>query len=46
METKRNTTLRQASDLRLHFNLKQMKDPNKLTQIMLVTTVNKKRIRV
>lgn len=31
---------------RLHFNLKQMSDKDKLTQIMLVTTVNKQRIRV
>ena len=31
---------------RLHFNLKQMSDKEKLTQIMLVTTVNKQRIRV
>lgn len=46
METKSITTIRKASDLRLHFNLKQMKDQNKLTQIMLVTTVNKQRIRV
>ena len=46
MERKSITTIRKASDLRLHFNLKQMKDQNKLTQIMLVTTVNKQRIRV
>lgn len=31
---------------RLHFNLKQMANKEKLTQIMLVTTVNKQRIRV
>lgn len=31
---------------RLHFNLKQMSDKERLTQIMLVTTVNKQRIRV
>lgn len=31
---------------RLHFNLKQVRDKNKPTQIMLVTTVNKQRIRV
>ena len=46
METKSITTIRKASDLRLHFNLKQMKEVNKLTQIMLVTTVNRQRIRV
>ena len=46
MERKRNTTLRKSSDLYLHFNLKQMKDKDKLTQIMLVATINKKRIRV
>lgn len=46
METKLIAAHLKASDLRLHFNLKQMKDPNKLTQIMLVTTVNKQRIRV
>ena len=32
--------------LRLNFNLKQMREQGKLTQIMLTTTVNKKRIRV
>lgn len=31
---------------RLHFNLKQTANTEKLTQIMLVTTVNKQRIRV
>ena len=31
---------------KLHFNLKQMADKERLTQIMLVTTVNKQRIRV
>lgn len=31
---------------RIHFNLKQTADKEKLTQIMLVTTVNKRRIRV
>ena len=35
-----------GSKLRLHFNLKQMSDKEKPTQIMLVTTVNKQRIRV
>ena len=39
--TKKNDT-----SLRLNFNLKQMKDTEKLTQIMLVTTVNRQRIRV
>ena len=34
------------SKLRLHFNLKQMCDKEKLTQIMLVMTVNKQRIRI
>lgn len=34
------------SKLRLHFNLKQTRDKEKLTQIMLVTTVNRQRIRV
>lgn len=34
------------SNLRLHFNLKQMRNEERLTQIMLVTTINKKRIRV
>ena len=46
METKLNSTTRKASDIRLHFNLKQMKDIDKLTQIMLVTTINKQRIRI
>lgn len=32
--------------LRLRFNLKQMANKEKLTQIMLVTTVNKQRIRI
>ena len=32
--------------LRLHFNLKQTSDKEKLTQIMLVTTINGQRIRV
>lgn len=30
----------------LHFNLKQMADKERLTQIMLVTTINRQRIRV
>ena len=46
METKLTSTTRKASDLHLHFNLKQMKDAEKLTQIMLVITVNKQRIRI
>lgn len=46
METKLNLSARNSSDLRLRFNLKQMKDKEKLTQIMLVTTINKHRIRV
>lgn len=46
METKLVSANLKTSDLRLHFNLKQMKVPNKLTQIMLVTTVNKQRIRI
>lgn len=37
---------KEESKLRLHFNLKQTRDKEKLTQIMLVTTVNKQRIRV
>ena len=35
-----------GSQLKLHFNLKQMRNENKLTQIILTTTVNKRRIRV
>lgn len=46
MATKLISTTRNTSDLRLHFNLKQMKDKDRLTQIMLVTTINKHRIRV
>ena len=46
METKLNFTTGKSSDVRLRFNLKQMKDKDKLTQIMLVTMVNKQRIRV
>ena len=33
MDKKRNTTFGKTSDLRLHFNLKQTKDKDKLTQI-------------
>lgn len=46
METKQTSTTGKTSDVRLRFNLKQMKDKDKLTQIMLVTMVNKHRIRV
>ena len=46
METKQTSTTGKTSDVRLRFNLKQMKDKDKLTQIMLVTMVNKQRIRV
>ena len=45
MEQNRRTT-GNGTSLRLHFNLKQMQQKNKLTQIILVTTVNKQRIRV
>lgn len=41
-----NFTSNDRTKLRLHFNLKQTKDAEKLTQIMLITTVNKQRIRV
>lgn len=34
------------TNLRLHFNLKQTRDKDRLTQIMLVTTINGQRIRV
>ena len=46
METKQTSTTGKSSDVRLRFNLKQMKDKDKPTQIMLVTMVNKQRIRV
>ena len=39
METKLNFTTGKSSDVRLRFNLKQMKDKDKLTLIMLVTMV-------
>jgi hypothetical protein len=39
-------TPKAETKLRLHFNLKQTRDRDKLTQIMLVTTVNGQRIRV
>ena len=41
-----NHTLSTPTNLKLHFNLKQVRDTEKLTQIMLVTTVNKQRIRI
>lgn len=37
---------KEEKDLKLRFNLKQVREENRLTQIMLVTTVNSKRIRV
>lgn len=37
---------KEEKGLKLRFNLKQVREENKLTQIMLVTTINKKRIRV
>lgn len=37
---------KEEKDLKLRFNLKQVREENKLTQIMLVTTINKRRIRV
>lgn len=37
---------KEVTGLKLRFNLKQVSEKDKLTQIMLVTTVNKKRIRV
>lgn len=37
---------REEKDLKLRFNLKQVREENRLTQIMLVTTINKRRIRV
>lgn len=37
---------RENKGLRIGFNLKQVRDENKLTQIMLVTTINKRRIRI
>ena len=40
------STQKAETKLRLHFNLKQTSDRDKLTQIMLVTTVNGQRIRV
>lgn len=39
-------TPKAETKLRLHFNLKQTRDRDKLTQIMLVTTVKGQRIRV
>lgn len=37
---------KEEKDLKLRFNLKQVREESKLTQIMLVTTINKRRIRV
>lgn len=37
---------KRGKQLKLHFNLKQTREKEKLTQIMLVTTVNGQRIRV
>lgn len=34
------------SELKMHFNLKQMREVDKLTQIMLVITLDKRRIRL
>lgn len=34
------------TNLKLNFNLKQVRDDKRLTQIMLVTTINRKRIRI
>lgn len=36
----------EEADLKFNFNLKQVKERQKLTQIMLVTTINRKRIRI
>ena len=46
MKKKQTSTSKKITNLHLHFNLKQMKNKDKLTQIMLVVTVNKQRIRV
>lgn len=43
---KRIYGIEKERSLKLRFNLKQMREESKLTQIMLVTTVNKRRIRV
>lgn len=45
MEQRQNSR-RPETNLRLHFNLKQTRDKDRLTQIMLVTTINGQRIRV
>lgn len=34
---------KEEKGLKLRFNLKQVREENKLTQIMLVTTINKKK---
>lgn len=38
--------MEKKAGLRLHFNLKQVRDKETLTQIMLITTINHKRIRI
>lgn len=35
-----------SGEMRIHFNLKQMREEEKLTQIMLVTHVEKRRVRI
>lgn len=37
---------KEEQDLPVRFNLKQVREVNKLTQIMLVATINKRRIRI
>ena len=37
---------KEEKEMKIRFNLKQVSEKNKLTQIMLVTTINKRRIRV
>ena len=37
---------KEETGLKLRFNLKQVSEEDKLTQIMLVTTINKRRIRI
>ena len=45
MKTK-NTCKWMAGEMRIHFNLKQTRDGEKLTQIMLVASLEKRRVRV
>ena len=45
MKTK-NTCKWMAGEMRIHFNLKQTRDGEKLTQIMLVASLDKRRVRV